>query len=47
MSGRAIAAGMGVTRCTQYDESRGVSTGTGIMQAPEPRTVGVAVIISP
>ena len=31
MSGRAMDEGIGVTRLTQYELSRGVSTGTGII----------------
>ena len=37
MSGRAIRAGTGEIRFTQYDESRGVSTGTGIISRRRPR----------
>ena len=37
MSGRAIAAGIGVTMFTQYEESRGVKTGTGMIHRVRPR----------
>ena len=41
MSGRAIPAGTGEIRLTQYDESRGVRTGTGIISRWRPRSAGV------
>ncbi len=37
ISGRAIEAEIGVIQCTQYDESRGESTGTGISRRVRPR----------
>ncbi len=37
MSGRAMVDGIGVTRCTQYDDSTGVSTGTGCRCRCRPR----------
>ena len=47
MSGRAIAAGTGEIRFTQYDERRGVSTGTGIMSRRRPRRRAYVRIMSP
>ena len=47
MSGRAIPAGTGEIRFTQYDESRGVSTGTGIMSRRRPRRRAYVRIMSP
>ena len=37
ISGRAIPAGTGEIRSTQYEQSRGVSTGTGIIRRRRPR----------
>ncbi len=47
MSGRAIVEGIGVTRWTQYDDSFGVSTGTGCRRRRRPRARAYPSIISP
>ena len=47
MSGRAMPAGTGETRLTQYEESRGVRTGTGIMRRRRPRRRAYVRIMSP
>jgi len=47
MSGRAMSAGIGVTRCTQYDDNRGVRKGTGTSQRRRCRSDAYPVIISP
>lgn len=46
MSGWAIEAGTGVTKLTQYAESRGVRTGTPIITGRLPRIDAVRTIIS-
>ncbi len=38
INGRAIELGIGVTRWTQYDERRGVSTGTAMSLRRRPRS---------
>ena len=47
ISGRAIPAGTGEIRFTQYEESRGVSTGTGIISRRRPRRRAYVRIMSP
>ena len=42
-----MSAGTGVTRCTQYDERRGVSTGTGTSQRVKPRALAYPRNMSP
>ena len=36
-SARVMAVGIGVNQCTQYDDSRGVSTGTASISRCSPR----------
>ncbi len=47
MSGLAMAAGTGETRFTQYEERRGVRTGTGIISRRRPRRRAYVRIMSP
>ena len=47
ISGRAIPAGTGETRLTQYELRRGVRTGTGIMRRRRPRRRAYVRIMSP